>query len=93
MTRADQIEQSLQNLRDWYAQNHKASKVKMKERVHKLLLEHPEKIWWFAWQVNGSTTKDGYFISHRGCARLTDLVDDGICESAVVGKYTVYRLK
>jgi hypothetical protein len=48
--------------------------------------------WFFAWEVIGKKTKSGDWLSHRACARLTDLVDLGYLESRRIGKYKVYKL-
>lgn len=60
--------------------------------VQQYLESNPFKIWWFAHEVTMIDTPFGY-ISHRGGARLTDLVDSGVCVRDKVGRFTVYRLK
>lgn len=78
----------------WYSKQprHLDREVTQKDILLQYLREHPEKIWWFAWEVVNKKTKDGKFLSHRAPARLTDLVIDKKCESREVGVYTVYRL-
>lgn len=88
-----QIEDEYNNLLNKYKKTYKRSKKTQKECVLQYLQEHPNKIWFFAWEVVNKKTKSGDFLSHRAPARLTDLVDDGICVSRVLGDYTVYRLK
>ena len=91
MKTAEQILVELAKLRKTYSNRPKTSRQDSMQIVHKYLESKPKKIWWFAHEVDRIDTPFG-FISHRGPARLVDLVDKGICSREKVGKYTVYRL-
>lgn len=58
-----------------------------------ILTENPKKVWWFAWEINGSMLTNGKRLSHRACARATDLVAKSEAESRRIGRFKVYRFK
>jgi hypothetical protein len=88
----DRRQVELDKMFTWYASHQQNGKKPSKMRVLEYLQEHPEKEWWWAWEVVNKRNKSGDFLSHRACARLTDLAEDGICEKVDIGKYTAYRL-
>jgi len=65
------------------------------QAVVALMLEKPEKIWWWSWEFVGKTTKEGEFLSHRAPARASDLAIHypDIVEDRKIGRFSVYRLK
>lgn len=91
----NKVEKAFLEKQNWYYKNYQKrdNKDTQKQRVLKYLQENRNIIWWWSWEVVNKTTKAGKFISHRGCARLTDLVNENLLESRAVGIYTVYKLK
>jgi hypothetical protein len=86
------IEQEFQNLVKKY--DFHRNKKTGNEAVLQYLKENTtkNKHFFFAWEVIGKKTKTGDWLSHRACARLTDLVDLGYLESRRIGKFCVYAL-
>lgn len=66
-----------------------------RQAVVALMLEKPEKIWWWSWEFVGKTTQEGEFLSHRAPARASDLAIHypELVEDRKIGRYSVYRLK
>ena len=65
------------------------------EMVVQLLLDHPGKIWWWSWEVNGQVNSKGDYLSHRACARASDLAtfNPGLVEDRRISRFKVYRLR
>lgn len=77
----------------WYEKHlPKKGKKPSLQRVLEFMQENPQKEWWWAWEVVNKRNKSNDFLSHRACARLTDLVELEICEKVDIGNYTAYRL-
>lgn len=91
MATQEQIDQALKTLRENYYNKSSKPTEDMCVVVRQYLESKPDKIWWYAHEVDRINTPFG-FISHRGPARLVDLVDKGICAREKVGRFTVYRL-
>lgn len=68
-----------------------------KEAVLRWLYDHRHegKIWFWSWEFNGQTLKDGRYLSHRACARASDLAiqDPMLVEHRPVGRFKMYRLR
>ena len=65
------------------------------ESVLHFLREHPERIWWWSWELVGQSTKQGHWLSHRAPARASDLAlhEPDLVEDRRFGKYKAYRLR
>ena len=65
------------------------------EGVLHLLLEHPQKIWWWPWELVGQRTKSGHFLSYKAPARASELAnfESHLVEDRSVGRFKVYRLR
>lgn len=64
--------------------------------VLQLMLDEKEKvIWWWVWQFMGRLNSKGGYLSHRACARASDLAihHPDLVEDRRIGRYKVYRLK
>lgn len=59
------------------------------------MLDQPEKIWWWSWELDSHATRDGVWLSHRGPARASDLAihHPVVMECRKVGRYAMYRLR
>lgn len=78
-----------ESVRSRYAQHTQS------ESVLQVLYEHPEKIWWWPWELIGRITKDGHRLSHRAPARASDLAihESHLVEHRSIGRFKVYRLR
>ena len=65
------------------------------EDVLQFMLDHPQKIWWWAWEFNSQTNSKGKYLSHRACARASDLAlhHGTLVEDRKIGRFKVYRLR
>ena len=65
------------------------------EDVLQLMYENPEKVWWWSWEFNGKNNKKGGFLSHRACARASDLALHwpNLVEDRRIGRFKVYRMR
>lgn len=90
-----EIEREYQQLVEAYRRTEKTSKESGIHNVVQLLLDHPEKIWWFAWELIGKVTSQGGYLSHRAPARASDLVTNHpmVIEDRKIGRFAVYRLR
>lgn len=63
--------------------------------VLQYMLDHIEKTWWWSWELNDKVNSKGGFLSHRACARASDLAlhHSDLVEDRRVGRFKVYRLK
>lgn len=63
--------------------------------VLQYMLDHTGKIWWWAWEFGGKTNSKGGYLSHRACARASDLAifHPELVEDRKIGRFKVYRLK
>lgn len=61
--------------------------------VLQFLIDNPKRIWWWSWELNGQTNSKGAFLSHRACARASDLAlkHEGLVEDRRIGRFKVYR--
>jgi len=77
--------------------SYKNKKVSATSAEHILIymLENPQKIWFWSWELANTQTKGGHIISHRGPARASDLAiyAPDFVEDRKVGRFCVYRLK
>ncbi len=56
---------------------------------------HDGKIWYWAWEFAGRSNSKGAYLSHRACARASDLAlhYSDLVEDRKIGRFKVYRLK
>lgn len=56
---------------------------------------NPQKNWFFAWELVGKATRDGYWLSHRAPARASDLAiyHPDVVEDRKIGNQCVYRVR
>lgn len=90
------IESEYQKLLDQY--NHKekkGGKSTWMQAVVQLMLDHPQKIWWWSYEIMGRTNSKWEWISHRWPARASDLAiyHSDIMEDRKIGRLAVYRLR
>ena len=87
------IEQAYTELVEQHKNRYK-SKTTSEDMVLRLMLDNVEKIWWWSWEVNHQTNSKSEYISHRGCARLSDLAiySPQLVEDRQIGRFKVYRL-
>ena len=66
-----------------------------KVQVLKFMIERPNRIWWYSWQLIGGSTSDGEYLSHRAPARASDLANKypELVEDRKIGRFSVYRLR
>lgn len=66
-----------------------------KKDVMQFLMDHPERIWWWSWELNGNVNSKGAFLSHRACARASDLAlkHPDLVEDRRISRFKVYRAK
>jgi hypothetical protein len=64
------------------------------EKVVLVMLNNPEKIWWFSYELMGQHTINGvtFFLGYETSARMTELKQNGVLADMQFGKYTVKRL-
>lgn len=89
------IESEYQKLVDWHASKTSNTKGTGIENVLQFLMDHPEKIWWFWWELIGKTNSKGGWLSHRAPARASDLAIHypHLVEDRKIGRYSVYRIR
>lgn len=89
------IEASYRSKLNEYEHNQKRSKTTQCESVLHFLLEHPEKIWWWSYELIGKSTKNGHYLSHRAPARASDLAihESQLVEDRSIGRFKIYRLR
>lgn len=65
------------------------------EDVLQFMLDHQQKIWWWAWEFMSKTNSKGVYLSHRACARVSDLAihHPDLVEDRRIGRFKVYRLR
>jgi len=63
--------------------------------VLQVMVDNPQKVWWWAWEFGGRVTSKGGYLSHRACARASDLAIHypELVEDRKIGRFKVYRLK
>lgn len=63
--------------------------------VLQFLVDKTEVIWFWSWEFAGNVTSTGGFLSHRACARASDLAihHRNLVEDRSIGKYKIYRLR
>lgn len=89
------VESEYQALVTWYQTRPKDHGATGLENVLRFLLDHPEKIWWFSWELIGKTNSKGGWLSHRAPARASDLAihHSTLVEDRKIGRFSVYRLR
>ena len=94
-TSSHDIETAYKSILSEYEHSKTRSKTTQTESVLYFLLEHPDQIWWWPWQLIGQTTSNGHYLSHRAPARASDLAiyDPQLVEHRTVGRFKVYRLR
>ena len=62
--------------------------------VLQYMLDHKDKVWWWAWELIGKTNSKGGYLSHRAPARVSDLaIKTNLVEHRKVGRFKVYRVR
>ena len=63
--------------------------------VLQLMLDRSDKVWWWAYEFNGQKNSKGVLLSHRACARASDLALQRplLVEDRKIGRFKVYRLR
>ena len=63
--------------------------------VLQYLVDKTEVIWFWSWEFAGNVTSTGKFLSHRACARASDLAlhFPNLVEGRRIGRFCVYRLR
>jgi len=89
------IENEFQKLVKWSETHKMQNKNTGMETVLQFLLDHPEKIWWWSYEFGDRINSKGGFLSHRACARASDLAIKypDLVEDRKIGKLAVYRLR
>ena len=89
------IEVAYRSILNEYEHNKHRSQTTQCESVLHFLLEHPEKIWWWSWELIGKSTTKGHYLSHRAPARASDLAihESHLVEDRTIGRFKVYRLR
>lgn len=54
-----------------------------------------KKIWYWAWELNNKHNSLGGYLSHKGCARASDLAihHPDLVEDRRIGRFKVYRIR
>jgi hypothetical protein len=88
----DKVEQEFNKHTNKRAGNKDATGMEM---VLQLFLDHPEKIWWWSWEVNGQVNSKGEYLSHRACARASDLAlkYPELVEHRGISRFKIYRVR
>ena len=91
----NEIELEFQRLVDRHSAVDRSSRKAGVENVLRLMHDNPKKIWWWSWEFNNQTTRDGQYISHKGSARASDLAIQypNLAESRKIGRFAVFRLR
>jgi hypothetical protein len=89
------IEQAYKAKLEEYSHRERRRRATQTESVLYFLLEHPEKIWWWPWELIGKTTSNGHYLSHKAPARASDLAiyEPHLVEDRSVGRFKIYRLR
>ncbi len=90
------IETAYQALIDRYeAREKKSTWSTWMQDVVQYLLDYPQKIWHFSYELIEKTNSKWAFLSHRAPARASDLAihHADIVEDRKIGRLAVYRLK
>lgn len=63
--------------------------------VVQVMLDNPNKIWWWSWEFIGRVNSKGDFLSHRSPARASELAKHypDLVEDRKISKFSLYRLK
>jgi len=91
----NKIEQEFNKCESWYRSRTTKSIQTGKEMIVQIMLDNPDKIWWWSWEFVGKTTSKGDFLSHRAPARASDMAIyyPDIVEDRAIGRFKVYRLR
>lgn len=74
--------------------NNRVKKATSMSDVLQFMLDRKDKIWFWSYEFMGKTSTGG-FLSHRACARASDLAihHPALVEDRKIGRFKVYRLK
>lgn len=89
------VEKEYEKLVTWYENSRTEKKATGIQQVLQVMLDKPEKIWWWSWEFIGLVNSKGGFLSHRSPARASDLAIHypEFVEDRKIGRFSVYRLK
>lgn len=89
------VEKEFNKLVDYYNKHHRVSASKGTQKVLQLMLDHPNKFWWWSYEFVGKVNSKREFLSHRAPARASDLAihHPDLVEDRRIGKLSVYRLR
>lgn len=89
------IETSFEELVKYYEIHHTTSKQTGVQKVLQLMLDNPEKIWWWSYEFVGQVNSKREFLSHRSPARASDLAIHypELIEDRKISNISVYRLR
>jgi hypothetical protein len=87
------IEQEFENMKArYYDRPRNGTSI---EDVLQFMLDHPQTIWFWSWEFSGYVTSKGGYLSHRACARASDLAlhHPNLVEDRKIGRFKVYRAR
>lgn len=89
----EQVEQAFETLKE----NHKSlrSDATSVRDVLQYMVDRSDKIWWWAWEFLNQHNSKGRYLSHRACARASDLAIHypDFVEGRRIGRFKVFRVR
>jgi len=90
------VELSYEAMRVLYERHRKSpSRHTGVQKVLQYMYDNNDKIWFWSYELNGKVNSNGDFLSHRACARASDLAIHypELVESRAIGRIHVYRVR
>lgn len=74
---------------------HRSGWTSKKDVLQLMFDNRNTKIWWYSWELNGKHNSKGSYLSHRACARASDLAYENInlVEMRKVSRFAIFRLR
>lgn len=89
-----EIDREFSSMQDKYY-NTKRKGTSCQDVLQYMVDVYPEKKWHWAWELIGKTNSKGGYLSHRACARASDLAikNPELVEHRRIGRFKVYRVR